>query len=77
MNKPQIARDQLTVEDVAHYLRRDAAVVQRWLESGLLPGYSLPDGYWLIMRDDLDAFLAAHRHQINDQGKVTQLRTGT
>lgn len=72
MEKPQ-----LTIEDVAHYLRRDAAVVQRWLEEGVLPGYALPDNYWLIMRDDLDGFLVARRHQNKEHGKVTPLGTGS
>lgn len=76
MDKTQITRDQLTIEDVAHYLRRDAAEVRRWLEDGLLPGYSLPGGHWLIMRDDLDAFLTAHRHQVNEDGRITRLRAG-
>ncbi|WP_114908013.1 helix-turn-helix domain-containing protein [Ornithinimicrobium murale] len=44
-------RDQLTVEDVAHYLRVDAHTVTRWLDNADLPGYRLPTR-WLIMSDD-------------------------
>lgn len=47
---------QLTVEDVAHYLRTDAATVTRWLENRRLPGYRLPDR-WLIAADELAAHI--------------------
>lgn len=47
---------QLTVEDVAHYLRTDAATVTRWLEARALPGYRLPDR-WLISADELADYL--------------------
>lgn len=46
----------LTVEDVAHYLRTDAATVTSWLEAGDLPGYRLPTR-WLIAADELADYL--------------------
>ena len=57
-------RDQLTVEAVAHYLRVDAQTVTGWLESAQLGGYRLPTG-WLVMSDDLQAFLAAAHQPAN------------
>lgn len=50
----------LTIEDVAHYLRTDAATITHWLETGQLPGYRLPDR-WLVMTDELLDYLRTHR----------------
>lgn len=59
-------RDQLTAEDVAHYLRTDHTTVTGWLESGHLPGYRLPDR-WLVMNTDLQTYLRARQnHPAND-----------
>lgn len=62
-------RDQLTVQDVAHELGVDAATVSGWLASGELAGYRLPSR-WLIMADDLQAFLTRGR-------QVRQARGGS
>jgi excisionase family DNA binding protein len=47
----------LTVEQAAHLLNISAETVERWIARGL-PTLAPADGTRMIMRADLDAFLA-------------------
>jgi excisionase family DNA binding protein len=59
---PLLSREILTVEQAAEFLQVHKITVYRYIREGTLPAAKLGKMYRLF-RKDLEAFLAAMRHQ--------------
>ncbi|TDX43799.1 helix-turn-helix domain-containing protein [Orenia marismortui] len=51
-----MAKENLTVKDVAEYLNRSETTIYNMLNNGELPGIKL-GGKWIVRKNDLDEFL--------------------
>lgn len=51
-----MAKENLTVREVAEYLNRSETTIYNMLNNGDLPGIKL-GGKWVVRKSDLDSFL--------------------
>ncbi len=51
-----MAKENLTVREVAEYLNRSETTIYNMLNNGELPGIKL-GGKWVVRKSDLDSFL--------------------
>jgi len=51
-----VAKENLTVREVAEYLNRSETTIYNMLNNGDLPGIKL-GGKWVVRKSDLDSFL--------------------
>jgi len=51
-----VAKENLTVREVAEYLNRSETTIYNMLNNGELPGIKL-GGKWVVRKSDLDSFL--------------------